>query len=247
MKDRLRVILSWFYPVLLGFLVISCKQDQKSTRDFSSGKEVKISYATGFEITAYPDFSLITVTEAFPDSDKNYRYALLKKGKTLPDSLHPDAVVTVPVTSIVVTSTTHIPSLEMLGVENTLKGFPNLDYISSEKTRKLIETGEVEELGQNESINTETTINLDPDVVVSFGVEGENKTLNSLQRAKIPVVYNGDWVEHSPLGKAEWIKFFAAFYGKQQMADSIFNSIVSNYNKIKQKVANTTKNPTVLS
>lgn len=247
MKNHLKSILTHFYPILVGFLIVSCKQEQKSTAEFSSRKEVEISHAEGFEITNYPDFSIITVTEAFPDSDKTYHYALVNEGKKLPDSIKADAVVTIPVKSIVVTSTTHIPSLEMLGVENTLKGFPNLDYISSEKTRELIDAGKIKDLGQNESINTETTINLDPNVVVSFGVEGENKALASLGRAGIPVVYNGDWVEPSPLGKAEWIKFFAAFYDKQEMADSIFNSIVANYDEIKQKVTKTSEKPTVLS
>jgi len=247
MKFQLRLILTHFYPILVGFLIVSCKQEQKSTVEFSGGQEVEISYAEGFEITNYPDFSIITVTEAFPDSDKNYRYALVKKGKNVPDSIQTDAVITIPIKSIVVTSTTHIPSLEMLGAENTLKGFPNLDYISSEKTRALIDAGKIKELGQNESINTETTINLDPELVVSFGVEGENKSLASLVRAGVPVVYNGDWVEPSPLGKAEWIKFFAAFYDKQEMADSIYNSIVENYDEIKQKVAKTSEKPTVLS
>ena len=247
MRNRFTSILSHFYPILVGFLIISCKQEQKSTTEFSGGKEVEISHAEGFEIINYPDFSIITVTEAFPDSDVTYRYALLKNSKLLSDSIKVDVVVNIPVKSIVVTSTTHIPSLEMLGVENTLKGFPNLDYISSEKTRALIDAGKIKELGQNESINTETTINLDPELVVSFGVKGENKSLASLDRAGIPVVYNGDWVESSPLGKAEWIKFFAAFYDKQEIADSIFNSIVKNYDEIKQKVAKTSEKPTVLS
>lgn len=247
MKNQFKSILSCFYLILVGFLIVSCKQEQKSTAEFSGGKEVNISYAEGFEITNYPDFTIVTVTEAFPNSDKTYHYALVKEGEKLPDSIKADAVVTIPVKSIVVTSTTHIPSLEMLGVENTLKGFPNLDYISSKKTRTLIDAGKIKDLGQNESINTETTINLDPNVVVSFGVEGENKALASLGRAGIPVVYNGDWVEPSPLGKAEWIKFFAAFYDKQEMADSIFNSIVANYDEIKQKVAKTSEKPTVLS
>ncbi len=247
MKNQLRSILTHIYPILVGCLIVSCKQEQKLKVEFSSGKKVEISHAEGFEITNYPDFSIITVTEAFPDSDATYYYALVNEGKKLPDSIKADVVVTIPVKSIVVTSTTHIPSLEMLGVENTLKGFPNLDYISSEKTRALIDAGKIKDLGQNESINTETTINLDPNVVVSFGVEGENKALASLGRAGIPVVYNGDWVEPSPLGKAEWIKFFAAFYDKQEMADSIFNSIVANYNEIKQKVAKTSEKPTVLS
>ncbi|WP_051907756.1 ABC transporter substrate-binding protein [Flavimarina sp. Hel_I_48] len=247
MKNQFRLNFACFYPILLGFLIISCKQEPKNSVKVPGGNEVEINYATGFEITHYPDFSIITVTEAFPDSDKTYRYALAKDKNNVPDSLNADAVIHIPVKNMVVTSTTHIPSLEMLGVENTLKGFPNLDYISSEKTRKLIDAGKIKELGQNESINTETTINLDPDVVVSFGVEGENKALASLTRAGIPVVYNGDWVEHDPLGKAEWIKFFAAFYDKQEMGDSIFSSIVANYSQIKEKVANSKESPTVLS
>ena len=69
---------------------------------------------------------------------------------------------------IVVTSTTHIPSLEMLGVSEALVGFPNLNYISSETTRKRIDEGKITELGKNEDINTEVLIELSPDLVVGF-------------------------------------------------------------------------------
>lgn len=70
--------------------------------------------------------------------------------------------IQVPLQSIVVTSTTHIPSLEMLGVENSLIGFPNLDYISSEKVRSRIEQGKIKELGNNQSLNIEILIDLQP-------------------------------------------------------------------------------------
>lgn len=148
---------------------------------------------------------------------------------------------------MVVTSTTHIPSLEMLGVDHTLTGFPNLDYISSEQTRKRIEAGHIKELGQNESINTEVAIDLNPDAVIGFGVDGQNTSLNSLEKAGIPVLYNGDWVEKNPLGKAEWIKFFGALYGKSKEADSIFKSIETGYLDTKKMAQKVTDRPTVLS
>ena len=234
--------------ICISSILGSCKKDSKETEvPFSNRTKQNISDAKGFEITDYGNFKIISVSKAWPESEKTFTYVLLKNGASLPDSLNADAVISIPVKNIVVTSTTHLPALELLGVETTLKGFPNLDYISSEIFRKRIDLGEIKELGQNESINTETAINLNPDVLVSFGVDGENKALNSLRRAGIPIVYNGDWVETTPLGQAEWIKFFAAFYDKEAKADSIFNKIKVQYTNLKQKANQAKNEPTVLS
>jgi iron complex transport system substrate-binding protein len=40
-------------------------------------------------------------------------------------------------------------------------------------------------------------------------------------------MFNGDWTEQSPLGKAEWIKFFGAFTDSIQ-ANSVFSEIEKN-------------------
>jgi iron complex transport system substrate-binding protein len=61
------------------------------------------------------------------------------------------------------------------------------------------------------------------------------------------VVYNGDWAEQTPLGKAEWIKFFAPFFQKEQMADSIFNKIEDSYNQAKALALKAKTKPTVLT
>ena len=156
-------------------------------------------------------------------------------------------MVEVPLSNIVVTSTTHIPSLEMLGVIQKLIGFPNLDYISSEYTRSLIDDGKITELGQNEDINTEVLIELNPDAVVTFAVEGNNKTVATIQMTGIPVLYNADWTETSPLGKAEWIKFFGALFNKEKEADSIFKNIETEYLAAKKIASEATANPTVIS
>ena len=158
-----------------------------------------------------------------------------------------DAVIEVPVNNLIVTSTTHIPSLEMLNEVVKLIGFPNLDYISSKPVRQRINANKITEIGNNESVNTETVINLQPDVLIGFAVNGSNKSFTTLERAGIKVAYNGDWTETSPLGKAEWIKFFGAFFDKSAEADQIFKTIEKSYLEVKSLALNATKQPTVLS
>ncbi len=235
--------------------LFSCKQhtadiqslDTAPVSDTLQTAVSTISYAQGFTIITHEGYQILEVSKAFPGSEKTYQYALTDNPSILPDSLQVDAIVKTPVQKIIVTSTTHIPSLEMLGVAHTLIGFPNLDYISSQKTRNLIAEGAIKELGQNESLNTEIAIDIQPDVVIGFGVDGQNASLNSIEKANIPVLYNGDWVEKSPLGKAEWIKFFGALYGKSQEADVLFKDIEKGYLDTKNLVKNITERPTVLS
>lgn len=232
---------------ILLLLILSCKKQNKS-ETLHKGNAVQISYAKGFSILEYEGYKVLEITQAFPNSTDTLRYALVPKN-SLPNTAVPKhmSVVPVPLETIVVTSTTHIPSLEMLEVAETLVGFPNLDYVSSTLSRKRIENNKIKELGQNESINTEVLLELHPDAVVSFGVEGQNKSLQVAEKAGIPVLYNGDWVEQEPLGKAEWIKFFGVLYGKEALANHLFSEIEIAYNETKALVATIADKPTVIS
>ena len=240
------------FVLLLIFSSLSCKQGSHTVVKGNTGTSLPIQYAQGFLLTQYEDYQLLEVTQAFPQSTDTLRYALIprdldevsKKRLSIPKNI---AQIQVPLETIVVTSTTHIPSLEMLEVQETLVGFPNLDYVSSTLSRKRITNNLITELGQNESINTEVLIDLNPEAVVSFGVEGENKSLALAEQAGIPVLYNGDWVEQDPLGKAEWIKFFGALYAKNELADRLFTQIETDYKATLQLVKNSTSKPTVIS
>lgn len=233
--------------LLLLLLTIGCTKKDKS-QSLKIRNALQISYAKGFSLLEYEGYKVLEVTQAFPNSTDTLRYALVPKNSLLNTAVPKHmTVVPVPLETIVVTSTTHIPSLEMLEVAETLVGFPNLDYVSSTLSRKRIENHKIKELGQNESINTEVLLELHPDAVVSFGVEGQNKSLEVAAKAGIPVLYNGDWVEQEPLGKAEWIKFFGALYGKEALADRLFSEIEKEYNETKAIVSQLEKKPTVIS
>lgn len=231
---------------LVSFLFFSCQQKQKKNIENQS-PENYIRYATGLSIQKYTNFSIVTVSNPWPTSDKNYTYILHQKAAKIPDSLQKYTAIQVPIKSIVVTSTTHIPALELLEVEDKLIGFPNTDYVSSEKTRTLIETGKVREIGTNQSLNTEVLLDMQPDVIIGFGVDGEKKTYDNLQQNGLKILYNGDWTEQHPLGRAEWIQLFGVLFGLEEKADKVFKNIENDYLEAIELAKKATSKPTILS
>jgi iron complex transport system substrate-binding protein len=231
--------------ILVILVFIQCKKESKKEAKTTT-IENSIQYANGLEIYKQQGFSIVKITNPWPEAKESFTYILQEKNGIIPDSLKQFPIIQIPLKSIVVTSTTHIPSLELLGVENTLIGFPSTDYISSEKTRKLIDAGKVREVGVNENLNTEVLIDMNPDLIVSFGINSSNPTLDNLQKSGLNIMLNGDWTEQSPLGKAEWIKFFGALYGLDSKANAIFSTIEKEYKTTLELAKKATTQPTVL-
>ena len=241
-----------FYRLLLFVTLIcyiSCQKTSKPEENASSESSIKLDlkYASGFEIETFSGYSTVKLISPWPNADKQFKYLLVEKGVAVPKNIKYDAVVHVPVEKIVVTSTTHIPLLEALGEEQKLVGFPNTKYISSQKTRALIKNNKVAELGENESLNTELLLDLEPDAVIGFAINGNNKTFRTIQNAGIPVLYNAAWLEKHILGRAEWIKFFGCLFQKEKLADDIFKKIESEYNMAKDIATSIDEKPTVLA
>ncbi|MGO4919004.1 ABC transporter substrate-binding protein [Maribacter spongiicola] len=234
------------------FFISSCKESSKDSLPLKTPViTTEIAYAKGFTIEKQASgITIITLMTPWANAETTFTYALIPKeiqGTITLNKDEYDAIISTPVEHIVVTSTTHIPALEELEVLNHLVGFPDTKYISSKAARKRIESGDIKELGVNESLNTEAILALRPDLIFGFAINNGNSTYETIQRANIPVVYNGDWVEETPLGKAEWIKFFAPFFNKTKEADAIFNDIEKAYLDAKILAATAKNKPTVLS
>lgn len=239
----MKALTKFAFVLLTAFLFVHCKSE---TKQETAASEDTVRYAKGFSIHNYDGYSVLTVRNPWPKADKIYTYILKEKNGVVPDSLKQNLVIPVPVKTIIATSTTHIPSLEMLDEVNSLVGFPQMDYISSEKVRARIDAGKIKELGNNQDLNTEVILDLQPDVIVGYGIDNKNPTLDNLQKSGLKVILNGDWNEETALGKAEWIKFFGALYGKQEEAGEIFNKIEKDYLKTLEIAKRTKTAPTVL-
>ena len=226
-------------------LLLACKTESEKSIINKSKSSVK--YAKGFDIQHFNDYVKIIIKSPYPEAIEQFEYILIPKGKEIPSAIKGSTIIKTPVEKIVVTSTTHIPMLELLQQEKSLIGFPNLQYISSVKTRQLIFDGMIKELGNEQNINTEVLLDIQPEVVIGFSMSSNNKMFENIEKAGIPVLLNGDWLEETPLGRAEWLKFFAVLFHKEKEADSIFNNIEQQYLAASEIAKRATTKPTILS
>ena len=234
--------------LFLVFIVISCKKEVAKI-DKKVETKSNIKYAKGFDIVEENRIKKLIIKSAYQNLDENFIYEIHKKNIDIPFH-HVNAnemELQVPIKKIVVTSTTHIPMVELLNEETSIIGFPYAKYVSSEKTRALIDAGKIQEIGKESSLNTEILLNLQPELVVGYSVSSADKSLTTIQKAGINVIYNGDWLEETPLGRAEWIKFFGVLFDKEKQADSIFKAIETNYLETKNIALKSTNKPTILS
>ena len=236
-----------FLGIVIVMLICSCKKEKVFTKKTVITKTVSsVKYAKGFEIQRFKDYKKLVIKSPYENSNAIFEYILLGKNTNTIVNFKQKPIY-IPIQKMVVTSTTHIPMVELLKEEKSLIGFPHTQYVSSEKTRKLIDDGVIKEIGKESSLNTEILLDLQPELVVGYSVSSADKTLNTVQKAGIPVIYNGDWLEETPLGRAEWIQFFGVLFDKEKEADSIFTSIEKNYREAKKIALNTKTQPTILS
>lgn len=230
--------------LIISCLFISCKEQQNQQKK-ASLKTLK--HAKGFTISNENGFKKITINNGYKNASKNYEYLLVPKSSEIPKHSKEVQIIRTPVEKIIVTSTSHIPLLELLHKERSLVGFPNTNFVSSPKTRNLIDANKVKEVGKEEHINTEILLDLSPELVMSFAVDKPNKSFLTIQKMGIPILLNGDWLEETPLGRAEWIHVFGAIYNEEKKADSIFTHIETEYIKAKKIAQTVTSKPTILS
>lgn len=233
--------------IAITFLVFitSCSSKHSDIKKKNSEKnKTEIRYAKGFDIQYFDNHTKIIIKSPYPKAKETFEYVLSQDDTYL--SKHKNAI-RVPVKRIVVSSTTHIPMLELLYEEKALIGFQNTKYISSERTRKRIDNGFVHDLGKEFALNTEVLFSIKPDVLVGFAMTKTNKTYSIVEQNGIPVLINNDWLEETPLGRAEWIKFFGALFSKKVQADSVFTSIETNYIKAKKLAQKSQKSIQILS
>lgn len=136
---------------------------------------------------------------------------------------------------IVTTSSTHIAMLDALGATDRIVGVSGINYITNPEIQKRRE--EIADIGYEGNFDYEALLATNPDIVLLYGVNGANSMEGKLRELDIPYIYIGDYLEESPLGKAEWIVPMGEIIGEREKGIENYNSIAERYNELKKKVA----------
>ncbi len=245
----LRVSVFLFFILFLACSGNSGKEPAKSLIP-GTGIQEENRYATGFVITNYKNFKLLEVKKPWQGSENiHFSYILTKNSGEVPDSvLEAGDLIKLPVKRVVCTSTTHIAFLEALGKTETVVGVSGAGLITNKKIREGIESGRIRDIGYGRELNYELLVSLRPDIVMLYGVESEMTGLiRKLHDLGIAVVMNAEYLEHDPLGKMEWMKFVAAFFGLEEKASDYIDSVASRYENLRETALLENHKPVVLT
>lgn len=221
-KPYFRLVISLFW-ITLTCCLSKEKEGALPTVDFS------IKYAEGFKVRYDGKVKWVDVNYPYQGAASGYHYLLVPKGDSIPFHDKNTQLISIPIETIVCTSTTHIPLLDIIDETDKLVGFPTTDYISSLKMRKRVDDGKVVDLGIDKGMNLEKLFLLQPSLVMGYTMSGDLGQLKKIHEMGLPVVINAEYLEKHPLGRAEWIKFMALFFNKEKAADSVFQIIETEY------------------
>ncbi len=204
-------------------------------------------YGVGFSITRRPGTHSLLISTLLPwqgaDSTSAQHLLLLRGDETVPEDFD-GQVLADTAARIVTMSTTQIAMLDAVGADSSIAGVSGLDFVSNTDVRNRLNSNA--DVGYEGNVNYETLAALNPDIVLLYGVNGPSMMERKLRELDIPYMYVGDYIEESPLGKAEWMVPVAELCGRADSARSAFAGIARRYNALKASVDTTAAAPVVM-
>lgn len=126
-----------------------------------------------------------------------------------------------------------------------VKGILEGRYVHSQRMKDLLADGTVKDVGTETAKNMELMIQMHPDAILySPYFDGNQDPLKVTGAMLFPFA---DYLETTPLGRAEWIRVVGMMTGRREEADAWFNDIEWRYNELKDWCANVQEHPTVFS
>ena len=225
-----------FVLILLAILS-SCQLKSSDIDDFDQ-ISYKPSHALGFTIVGAEGnaSTIININNPWQGADSvQTQLFISRNGEEAPKGFR-GQILEGDAKKVVVMSSTHIAMLDAIGEVGAVVGVSGIDYITNGAIQKSRDS--IGDVGHEGNVNYELIASLDPDIVLLYAVSGASSMEGKLNELGIPYMYVGDYLEESPLGKAEWLVALSEVLGKRDKGEEIFAQIPVRYNAIKDMVAN---------
>jgi iron complex transport system substrate-binding protein len=244
-----------FIILSLCLLLFSCqkkKQEIDSEQITNQSYNVRFSiagdsvfYANGFQIETHTDYTLVTVLNPWNVNLVLQRYVLVPKTAALPANLPEGTFIRTPLERTVSYGSVQCSFLAEFGALSTLVGVCEPEYIQIPYVQEGVQSGRIANLGQGMNPDLEKIMLADPEALFTAPIDGSG--YGQAAKLGIPFIECMDYMESSPLGRAEWIRFMALFFEQRDWADSLFRETVNNYQQMTKLSAQVDRQPTVFT
>lgn len=214
----------------------------------SSSFAMEIKEASNLIIEEAEGHFLVTVPAPYYGASAPIRYLLVHRGEASVQSIPDVVTVEVPLKRVVIGTTPAVACLDVLGSLNSLIGLAGGKYVYTDSLRELDLPEVASDGGMSRSLDREGLISLSPDGFITYLYgEEERRDVDFLAGCGIPVLFMAEYLEESPLGRAEWIKFIGLLVGKGEEAEAFFDKVASRYRELEALGAMEQGRPIIMS
>ena len=224
--------------VILLTLLFSCTGGRGPSAQ-ETGDTVSLKYATQLSIVRHKDYTEVVVKNPWKEGKILHSYLLV------PDSIDPQdishsslsTIVRTPLRRSVMFTTVHCAMLMSFGCEQSIAGVADLKYIKIPWIHEQVKAGRITDVGEGMSPVVEKIIDQRPDALFLSPFENSGG-YGRLEEIGIPIIECAEYMEPSPLARAEWLRFYGMLFGCEARADSLFAVVDSSYCALKGLASN---------
>lgn len=203
-----------------------CIKDFDPSKDYF-GDKATFGDARDITVSYHKSYKIVTLKHPSNTATKPVQYVLVQCGAPDPHldgELAKAQRITIPTTKVALGSTTLPMKFQMLGKLDSVAGMVNVDRVGNPDTRQALKDHKV----------------------ASFAA-GDNATeIDKIKEIGIPVVAEPNFLESTPLGRAEWIKYDSLFVNAEKTANQKYDEIAEKYHATAKRTAKVKTRPTVL-
>jgi iron complex transport system substrate-binding protein len=213
-----------------------CITDVRPGTDYFPDKSTVLD-AANFTLSYHESYQLLTVKQPFPHGHPE-TYVLVRCGVPAPrlsGDLADAQRITVPVAAMYSASITQLGMITELGRADAVTGVANTADVVDSQLRQRISDGATVGYAPGNHVNVEGVLAAHPDVVVTAGTD--DPVYPKLRDGGVNVVADAEWLEPTPLGRAEWIKVLAALTGTEKKAAEVYGRLRADYHALARRSA----------
>lgn len=223
----------------------ACQGGGKSASRYVDGNPLDLRYAQRLSIVEHDSFTLATLRDPWDTTRILHRYLLLPAGWPVPSHLPEGTLLRTPLNHSLVYTSVQCSLLRDLKADHAIAGVCDLSYIDLPSIHQGVSQGRIMDCGSGMNPDIERIIALHPDAILLSPFENSGG-YGRLEQLGIPLIECADYMETSPLGRAEWMRFYGRLFGCAHRADSLFAAVEARYLALKARADSTTQRPLVM-
>ena len=206
----------------------------------------KPRYAGGFDIVGHADSTsrIIRIKTLWQGKDSTAMELFIRRdGEQVPAGFK-GQVIDEEARHLCLMSSSYVAMLDLLGETERIAALSGIDYISNTWVQSNHEN--ITDIGPDSSADYERLIASGTDLVLLYGIASSSPMESRLRALGIPYLYLSEYLEPSPLGRAEWITAVAEIVASRPAGAMLFDKIESNYLSLQSLIPSDIDRPEVM-